>query len=99
MAGEAADETNVDRPTFRSSTEGRPKGATTRGKTKRLDLGDDVETHRRESIRTPGPAIRAGFHTAYWEGGEEEPGRRQETAGGRSGAEVEDLVKADPPLI
>ena len=29
--------------------------------TKRLDLGVDVETYRRESLRTPGPAIRAGL--------------------------------------
>ena len=85
VAGEAAGETNEDGPTFCGSTESRTEGATVQGETKRLDLRDDLETHRRESLRTPGTAIRAGFHTASWEGGEEEPGRRQETAGGRSG--------------
>ena len=50
VAGEAAGETNADRPTFRGSTEGRPEGATTRGETKRLDLGEYVETYQRESL-------------------------------------------------
>ena len=44
-----------------------------------------MKTHRRESLRTTGPTIRAGVHTAYWEGGEEEPGGGQETVGKRSG--------------
>ena len=74
VAGEAAGETNADIPTFCSSTEGHTEGATARGETKRLDLGEDMETHRRESLRTPGPTILAGFHTANWGGGEEEPG-------------------------
>ena len=64
MAGEAAGGTNEDGPIFRGSTESRTKGATARGETKRLDLGDDVKTHRREILRTPGPTILAGFHTA-----------------------------------
>ena len=42
VAGEAAGETNAGRPTFRGSTEGRPEGATARGKTKRLGLREDV---------------------------------------------------------
>ena len=32
-----------------------------------------------------GPTIRAGFHTANWEGGKEESGRGQETDGVQSG--------------
>ena len=85
VAGEASGETNTDRPTVRGSTEDCTKGATARGETKRLDLGGDVETHRRESLHMPGPTIRAGVHTANWEGGKEEPGGGQETAGGQSG--------------
>ena len=96
VAGEAAGGTNADRPTFRDSTESRTKGATTRGETKRLDLGDDVETHQRESLRTLGTTIRASFHTAYWEGGEEEPGRGQETVGGRSGGEGRGFGEGGP---
>ena len=69
VAGEAAGGTIEDGPTFCSSTESRTKGATARGETKRLDPGDDVETHRRESLRTPGPTIQAGIHTANWGGG------------------------------
>ena len=85
LAGEAARGSNKDGSTFCGSTESRTKGATARGETKRLDLGDDVQTHRRESLCTPGPAIRVGFHTESGEGGQEDPGGRQETAGGRSG--------------
>ena len=59
VASEAAAGANTDGPTFRGSTERRTESATTRGKIKRLDLGVDVETHRRESLRTPGPAIQA----------------------------------------
>ena len=50
-------------------------------------LRDNVETHRQESLRAPGPTIRAGVHTASWERGEEEPGGRQETAGRQRGDE------------
>ena len=85
VAGEATGGTNKDGPTFCGSTESRTEGATARGETKRLDLGDNVETHRQESLRTTGPKIRTGFHTASWEGGKEEPDGRQETAGGQSG--------------
>ena len=74
MDGEAAGETNAGRPNFRGPTEGRPKGATARGETKRLDLREDVETHQQESLRTPGTTVRAGIHTANWEGGKEEFG-------------------------
>ena len=85
VADEAAGVTNANRPTFRGSTKIRTKGATVRDETKRLDLGDNVETHQRESLCTPGPTIRAGLHTAYWKRGEEEPGGGQETAGKQSG--------------
>ena len=64
VVSEAAGGTNEGGLTFCGSTESRTEGATAQGETKRLDLGDDVETHRRESLCTPGPAIRAGFHTA-----------------------------------
>ena len=85
VAGEATAGTNTDRSTFRGSIESRTEGATARGETKRLDLGVDVETHRRESLRTPGPAIRSGLQTTTGKGGTKEPGDRKETAGGRSG--------------
>ena len=85
VAGEAAEGTNTDGSTFRGSTESRTEGATTQGKTTRLDLGVDVKTHQRESLRTPGPAIRSGLQATPGEGGTEEPGYRQETVGGRSG--------------
>ena len=52
MAGESVEGTNEDGSTFRSSTESRTEGAIARGKTKRLDLGVNVETHRQESLRT-----------------------------------------------
>ena len=74
VASEAAEGTNEDGSTFRSSTESRTEGATAQGKTKRLDLGVDVETHRKESLCTPGPAIRASLQATPGEGGTEEPG-------------------------
>ena len=85
VAGEAVKGTNTDGSTFCGSTESRTKGATARGETKRLDFGVDVETHQQESLRMPGPAIRAGLQATPGEGGTEEPGDRQETAGVRSG--------------
>ena len=85
VASEAAEGPNTDGSTFRGSTESRTEGATTQGETKHLDLGVNMEAHRRESLRTPGPAIRAGLQATPGEGGTEEPGERQETAGGRSG--------------
>ena len=85
VAGEAAEGTNTDGSTFRGSTESRTEGATARGDTKRLDLGVDVETHRRESLHTPGPALRAGLQMKTGKGGTKDPGNRQETAGGQSG--------------
>ena len=39
VANEATDEANMGRQTFHGPTEGRPKSATARGKTKRLDIG------------------------------------------------------------
>ena len=84
MAGEAVVETNKYRSTFRGPTEVRPKGATVRGETKRLDLRGDVETRQRESLRTPGPTVRAGIQTETWEGGKEESGGRPGMEGGRS---------------
>ena len=88
MASEAAEGTNTDGSTFCVSTESRTNRATARGKTKRLDIGVDVETHQRESLCTPGPAIQAGLQATPREGGTEEPGDRQETEGGLSGGGV-----------
>ena len=81
MVGEAAEGTNRDGSTFHGSTESRTKDATARGETKRLDFRVDVETHQRESLRTTGPAIRAGLQAKPGEGGTEEPGDRQATTG------------------
>ena len=69
VAVEATKGTNEDGLTFRGSTESLTKGPTARGEKKRLDLEVDVETHRQEILRTPGPAIWAGFHAAAGEGG------------------------------
>ena len=96
MADEAAKGTNTDGSSFRGSIESRTEGATAQGETKRLDLGVDVETHQRESLHTPGPAIWAGLQTTTGKGGTEEPGGRQETAGGRSGGGGGGLVEGGP---
>ena len=85
--GEAAEGTNTDGSTFRGSKESRTKGATAQGEKKRLDLGVNLETHRRESLRTTGTRIRAGLQTTTGKGGTKEPGNRQETTGGQRGGE------------
>ena len=85
VAGEATAGTNTDGSTFRVSTESRTEGATVRGNTKRLDLRVNVETHRRESLRTPVPTIRAGLQTTTGKCSTKEPSYIQETAGVRSG--------------
>ena len=61
VASEATAGTNTDGPTVCGSMESRTESATARGETKRLDIGVDMETHQQESLRTPGPAIRAGL--------------------------------------
>ena len=43
VADEAYNEANTGRKTVSSPTEGRPKSATTRGKTKNLDIRGDVK--------------------------------------------------------
>ena len=64
VAGEATDKTITDGRTLCGSTESRTKAETAGGETKRLDLGGDVEAHRRESLRSPGPAVREGGQEA-----------------------------------
>ena len=51
--------------------------------TRRLYLGVDVKTHRRESLRAPVPAVRGSVQAAAREGDTEEPGGRQMEEGGR----------------
>ena len=85
VAGEAAGGTNTDGSTVRGSTESRTEVATVRGETKRLDLRVDVETHRRESLCMPGPAVRDSIQATAREGGTEEPGGGQTEEGGQGG--------------
>ena len=47
MANEAANESNTGGQNFRGPTEGRPKSATARSETERVDIGGDVEACRR----------------------------------------------------
>ena len=55
--------------------------------TKRLDLGGNVETHRRESLHAPGPAVREGGQAEVGEGDQEEArtGQAEEDGGGWGG--------------
>ena len=43
VADEAANGANMGGQNFRGPTEGRPKSATARGKTERMDIGGDME--------------------------------------------------------
>ena len=57
---EAANGANERGRHIRSPSEGRPESEGKRGKMKRVDLDGDMENHRRESLRAPGPGERAG---------------------------------------
>ena len=103
MAGEAARGTNEDGSTFCGSTKSRTKGATAQGETKRLDLRDDVETtwrlidERVSAHRDPryGQVFTQQLGKEVKKSLAEDRRRRADEVG----AEVEALVKADPPLI
>ena len=60
VAAEAADETNTGGRSICSPMEGHPESATLSGETERVDIGGDVKTCQRESLRMPGPGERAG---------------------------------------
>ena len=85
MAGEATGKTNEDGRTLRGSTESRTEGETAGGESKRLDLGEDVEAHRRESLLALGPAVRDGVQAADGESGANEFGGGQTEEGRRGG--------------
>ena len=67
--------------------ESRPKANTAGSETKRLDLGRNVATHRRESLHAPGPAVREGGQAEVGKGnqGESRAGQKEEDGGGGGG--------------
>ena len=87
LTGEATDRTLTDGHSICGSTESRPKANTTGSETKRLDLGGNVATHRRESLHAPGPAVQAGEQAEVGKGYQEEShaGQTEEDGGGGSG--------------
>ena len=87
MAGAATGGTIAERHTICGSTESRIKTIAAGSETKRLDLGGNVATHRRESLQAPGPAVRTGGQTEVGEGDREEPlkGQEEEDGGSRGG--------------
>ena len=60
VAGEATNRTITAGHTICGSTEIRTKAKTAGSETKRLDLGGNVDAHRRESLHAPGPAVQEG---------------------------------------
>ena len=80
VAGEATGGTNKDGLTFHGSTESRTEGATARGETKRLDLGDNVEAP--EPTQGSGSAGDGGLQREPHDtGGGQESGRHRYNAG------------------
>ena len=55
--------------------------------TKRLDLGENVATHQRESLHVPGPVVRESGQAEVGEGDPDEPrtGPEEEDGGGGGG--------------
>ena len=99
MAGEATDRTFTARHSLCGSTESHPKANTAGSETKRLDLGGNVATHRQESLHAPGPAVREGGQEADGKAITESLAQDRRRRAEEAGAEVEALMKADPPLI
>ena len=93
VAGEATGKTITYGQTLCSSTESRTEAETAGGETKRLDLGRDVEAHRRENLRALGPAVWEGGQEADGESGASEfvsgPTEEGGRGGGRCGGSVE----------
>ena len=85
VAGEATDKTITAGRTLCGSTESRTKARTAGSETKRLDLGGNVEAHRRESLHTPGPAVREGGQEAVDRNDHSEFGAGLTEEGGRGG--------------
>ena len=67
--------------------ESRPKANTAGSETKRLDLGGNVATCRRESLHAPGPTVREGGQEEVGKGnqGESRAGQTEEDGGGGGG--------------
>ena len=87
MAGEATGGTLADGHSICGSTESRTKTNTAGSEMKRLDLGGNVATHRRESLHAPGPAVRSDGQTEVGEGdqGESRKGQAEEDGAGGGG--------------
>ena len=87
LASEATNGTLTDGHSICGSTESSPKNNTGGSKTKHLDLGGNVATHRRESLHAPGPAVREGGQAGVGEGdkGESRTGQAEEDGGGGGG--------------
>ena len=87
MADEATGGTLADKHAICGSTESRTKTNTAGSETKRLDLGGNVATHRRESLHAPGPAVRSDGQAEVGEGdqGESRKGQAEEDGGGGGG--------------
>ena len=76
----------------------RSKTADSGSPEKRMDLGSNVDTRLRESLRAPGYSERSDTHSEAGLRHQGEPDDRQETEGYEAGAEVEAMLGADPPL-
>ena len=84
LADEATGGTLADGHAICGSTESRTKTNTAGSETKRLDLGGNVATHRRESLHAPGPAVQESGQAEVGEGdhGESRTGQAEEDGGG-----------------
>ena len=85
VASEATDRTITAGHTLCGSTESRTKAKTAGSEMKRLDLGGNVEAHRRESLHAPGPAVREGGQETADKRNHGEFGAGPTEEGGRGG--------------
>ena len=87
LAGKTTNGTLTDGHSLCGSTESRPKANTAGSETKRLDLGGNVATHRRESLHAPGPVVRSGGEAKVGKGdqGESRAGQTEEDGVGGGG--------------
>ena len=76
----------------------RSKTADSGSPEKRMDLGSNVDTRLRESLRAPGYSERSDTHSEAGLSHQGKPDYGKETACRGGGVELEALLGADPPV-
>ena len=93
----STDRTNEGGQNLRVPTEGRSEAVGLGSAEECMDLGDNMKTRRRESLRVPGYCERLGFNTEVGPLHKDEPEDGQETACRGGGGGGRGTVRVRPP--